>query len=429
MTKLSPRAPLVAAAILAAASASLAQRELTGEVGGTFKPIPVAVPRPVVVDELRAVADELVQVLRDDLEFSGYFDVVDPSLYNLVPASDAESIRYEDWEAIGAQALVQLQVGVDEGRLDLTGRLFDNPSKTMLYAQRYAGSREIRRRIAHQMANDLIRHYVGRDGVAMTRIAFVSRHGEGKEVYLMDYDGARVRRLTSSGVINLSPVWSPDGDRLAFVSWRGRQPGIYVIDAEGNVDDLPVVAAELNAAPDWSPDGKQMVYSSDRDGNSELYLLDIPSGSNTRLTRNRAIETAPAFSPNGREIAFTSDRSGSPQVYVMGKDGLNVRRISRTGSYSESPAWSPDGDRLAYVSRIDGRFEILVLEIATDEVRQLTDGPGNNENPAWSPDGRHIVFASNRVAGTYDLYTMRADGSHVRRLTRGGDCFTPHWSP
>lgn len=58
---------------------------------------------------------------------------------------------------------------------------------------------------------------------------------------------------------------------------------------------------------------------------------------------------------------------------------------------------------------------------------QVTHGEGNNENPRWSPDGRHIVFASSR-AGTYDLYTMRADGTEVRRLTRGGDCYTPDWS-
>jgi len=418
-------------ALLFAAAPVAAQRPgLDVDVEGSFRPIPIAVPRPVVGESLRAPTDELVQVLRDDLEYSGYFDVVRPSLYNLVPASDASDLRHDDWLSIGADALVQLQIASDsDGRLLVTGRLYDNASKTNLYAQRYAGGTDLARRIAHQLANDLVRHYVGRDGVALTRIAFVSKHGSGKEVYLMDYDGARVRRLTTTGVINLSPVWSPDGNRMAFVSWRGRQPGIYVIDSEGNVSNLPVVEAELNAAPDWSPDGKQLVYASDRDGNSELYLLDVASGRNTRLTRSRAIETAPAFSPNGREIAFTSDRSGSPQVYVMDKDGLNVRRVSRTGGYSESPAWSPDGDKLAFVSRVEGRFEIFVLDIATDRLRQLTRGEGNNENPAWSPDGRHLVFASSRERGIYDLYTMRADGSDVRRLTRGGDCFTPDWSP
>ena len=74
-----------------------------------------------------------------------------------------------------------------------------------------------------------------------------------------------------------------------------------------------------------------------------------------------------------------------------------------------------------------GRFDIVVLDVASDHLTRLTWGEGNNENPRWSPDGRHIVFSSNR-AGTYDIYSMRADGSDVRRLTRGGNCFTPDWS-
>ncbi len=68
-----------------------------------------------------------------------------------------------------------------------------------------------------------------------------------------------------------------------------------------------------------------------------------------------------------------------------------------------------------------------MIDVATGATTRLTHGEGNNENPRWSADGRHLVFASSR-AGLYDLYTMRADGTDVRRLTRGGDCFTPDWS-
>ena len=79
------------------------------------------------------------------------------------------------------------------------------------------------------------------------------------------------------------------------------------------------------------------------------------------------------------------------------------------------------------MSRIEGKFHIVILDLASGRLRRLTRGHYNNENPRWSPDGRHLVFSSDR-AGSYDLYTMRADGSDVRRLTRGGDSFTPDWS-
>jgi TolB protein len=401
---------------------------LRGEIEEAgFTRIKIAVPDAETSAGFRTTTAELVETLRQDLIFSGYFDVIDPSLYALVPPAEDGEIRHDDWISIGADALVMLRVPVQDDRIDMEARLYDNPSRSILFARRYGGAMESLRRVAHLLADDMVRHYTGRPGVALSRIAFVSENEGNKEIYLMDYDGRRIRRLTSSGTINLSPVWSPDGQELAFTSWRGRQPGVYVMSAEGELRVLRTVGGELSSAPDWSPDGKRIAYSSDVDGNTEIYVLDRPTGRNRRLTYNRAIDTAPAFSPNGRELAFTSDRSGSPQIYVMDTDGLNVRRLSWEGSYSDSPAWSPRGDRLAYATRLDGRFHIVVLDIESGRVARLTRGGHNNENPRWSPDGRHLVFASDR-RGAYHIYTMGADGANVRRLTRGQDGYTPDWS-
>lgn len=421
---------LVGACILLSpyAEGQESSRRLEGLVeSDSFSRIRIAVPAAAHGAASREAAREIVEVLRADLAFSGFFDVIDPALYDLVPEARGGDERYEDWISIGADALVRLSIPTSGSRIDLQARLFDNASESRLFGRRYGGREDQVRLVAHHLADDLVRHYTGRPGVSMTLIAFSSKHGEGKEIYLMDYDGLRIRRLTTTGTINLSPVWSPRGDELAYVSWRGRQPGVYVMNSQGELGNLPTIGGELSAAPDWSPDGKRLVYSSDIHGNTEIYLLSRATGRNTRLTRNPAIDTAPAFSPNGREIAFTSDRSGTPQIYLMDAEGLNVRRLSWEGSYNDSAAWSPNGDRLAYASRIDGRFEIVVLELATDRLQRLTWGEGNNENPRWSPDGRHIVFSSNR-AGTYDIYTMRSDGGEVRRLTKGGNCFTPDWS-
>jgi TolB protein len=374
-----------------------------------------------------ATTAELVETLRADLEFSGFFDVVDPARYKLVPPATGGAVNHEQWLSIGADAMVQLRVPVQDDRIDLEARLHDNASKTLLFARRYGGTQEMLRRVAHLVADDLVKHYTGRPGLALSRIAFVSEYQGAKEVYLMDYDGHRVRRLTSSRSINLAPVWSPDGRELAFMSWRGRQPGVYVMSAEGKLGMLKTVGGELSSAPDWAPDGQRLAYTSDVEGNTEVYVLDRPAGANRRLTHNRAIDTSPAYSPNGREIAFTSDRSGTPQIYIMDAEGLNTRRVSWESPYNDSPAWPPQGDRLAYAARHDGRFHIVLLDLATGRETPITNGNHNNENPRWSPDGRHLVFASDR-SGSWQIYTMRADGSSARRLTRGAPSFTPDWS-
>jgi TolB protein len=402
--------------------------DIRGTIRGGGEAIRIGLPTPTVAGH-QDIVEELVQTIRDDLSFSGWFHVVDPTLYRLVKQPDAQGEPFDAWESIGVDdGFVRFEIKVVDGRVDLTARLYDVKSKSLIRAWRYGGSAELRRRVGHTVSDEITLNYTGRKGVAMTRIAFVSRYGDGKEVYLMDYDGARVRRLTTSDTINLSPVWSPSGDELAWVSWHQRQPGVFLMNTQGELGHLPTVGGELSSAPDWSPDGTQLAYTSDIDGNSEIYLLERTTGRNTRLTRHAGIDTAPAISPNGREIAFTSDRTGRPHIYLMGIDGLNVRRISWDGVYNDSPAWSPDGSKLAYASRIEGVFQIMVLDNETRKTTRLTFGTGNNENPRWSPDGRHLVFASNRGNGRYAIYTMRSDGSQTKQLTTGQDAYTPDWS-
>ena len=421
-------------AVLAARVGAMAQGEppqkpggLSGVISGSgFTRIKIAIPEPAAEPALAAMARELAGTLRDDLAYSGYFDVIDPSLYPLASTS-RETTSEAKWASLGAAAVASGTLKVSAGRVDLRTRLVNTTPATTLFDRRYGGPTDVARRVAHQIADDIVQQLTGQPGIALTWIAFVSKHGAGKELYMMDYDGQRVRRITTSGSINLMPTWSPVAQRLAYMSWRTGAPAIDILESDGRIARAPTAGGTMNISPDWSPDGRLIVYASNASGNSEIYVLDTVSGRSSRLTNSPAIDTSPSYSPKGREIAFTSDRSGSPQIYVMDAEGLNARRITNDDEYADAAAWSPKGDKIAYASRREGRFDVVVIDVAAGTTTRLTHGEGNNENPRWSPDGRHLVFASSR-AGAYDLYTMRADGTEVRRLTRGGDCFTPDWS-
>jgi len=395
--------------------------------GSGFTKIKIAVPDPSTEPLLAAMSREIGKTIRDDLAYSGYFEVLDPVLYPLAATSPEKQLE-DKWASLGAASVLLSKLNVASGRVDLRARLMNTaPPAATLFDRRFGNPTELVRRVAHQVSDDIVAQMTGQQGIALTWIAFVSKHGKGKELYLMDYDGERVRRLTTTESINLMPTWSPVAQRLAYISWRSGAPSIDIVESDGRIARAPTAGGTMNISPDWSPDGRLIVYASNASGNSEIYLLDTTTGRSSRLTNSPAIDTSPSYSPKGREIAFTSDRSGSPQIYVMDAEGLNIRRVTTQDDYADAASWSPKGDKLAYASRRDGRFNIVVIDIATGASQQVTHGEGNNENPRWSPDGRHIVFASSR-AGSYDLYTMRADGTEVNRLTRGGDCFTPDWS-
>ena len=64
----------------------------------------------------------------------------------------------------------------------------------------------------------------------------------------------------------------------------------------------------------------------------------------------------------------------------------------------------------------------------SDQTR-LTNSGALDALPSWSPDSRHLAFVSERSRrGTRRIYTMDADGAHVRMLTRGSFDMSPAWA-
>ena len=398
--------------------------------GDARRKISIAIP-DLRYDTNGGTGDEIAatirNVVRDDLDFSGYFHIVPEEYHNLIEGRGSRRVNYKEWLGIGAEALLLGRVDVKPSSVAFEGRVYDTTEKRMVLGKRYRGDRELQRLVAHKLSNEIIRQYTGQTGVAMTKIAFVSQIGRAKEIHVMDYDGARIKRLTANGAINLSPAWSPDGSRIAFVSYRSGSPRLVILNQKGDLEQTFPQHGELNSAPAWSPDGRLLAFSSSRDGNAEIYTLRVRDKRLTRLTRNPGIDTSPTWSPNGREVAFTSDRAGRPQIYIMDAEGANVRRLTFEVSYCDAASWSPLGDRIAFTARVPGGFDIFVKHLDTGELRQLTRNSNINEWPRWSPDGRHIAFASNRT-GSFDIYTVSFDGSRQRRLTRGGNSFSPSWS-
>jgi len=399
-------------------------------VGQGRAKIPIALPPALTAGpdpRLAEAGRSIHDVLRDDLDFSGYFHIVPEEYLKLVPNQGDARVNFKEWLGVGAESLVLGRVDFEPNTIVFEGRVFDTTAQSLLLGKRYRGDLDQQRLIAHRLANEIIQQYAGQPGPALTKIAFVSQVGKAKEIFVMDYDGARAKRITANGSINLSPSWSPDGSQIAFVSYRTGAPVLMIMNSAGELRDAFPQGGELNSAPAWSPDGKLLAFSSSRDGNAEIYLLNPSDKSLTRVTRNEAIDTSPSWSPNGRQIVFTSDRSGAPQIFVMDADGANVRRLTYDVSYCDAASWSPLGDKIVFTGRVPGGFDLYVKDLTNDQVGRLTENSNINEWPRFSPDGRHIVFASNRT-GSFDIYTMDLDGTNLRRLTRGGNNASPSWS-
>lgn len=380
---------------------------------------------------------EFNQVLWNDLDNSGIFDLVSKSLFPLKIPSEPQDVVLNDWSAAPASArmLIFGKTEVINSNLVLTCRLDDltNAGNPSVIARRYVATmNEISARdAAHRFANEVIKTLgAGVPGIALTRLAFVSNRTGHDEIWVMDYDGFNQRPITSFGSISLTPRWSPDNTKIAFTTYVLKNPDIFVFSLETNKRIPFPKYRGLNTTPAWSPDGKKIAFCSSMGGDPEIYVSDANGYNLQRLTFSPGVDISPVWNPKtGNELAFVSDRSGSPQIYTMSSDGTNLRRLITGGGDASSPSWSPNGLFIAFSWRVTdtGTFDVYVVEIATGRIIQLTHDAGRNEHPYWSPDGRHLVFESNR-SGTKQVWTMLADGSSARQLTSKGENWNPSWS-
>jgi len=377
------------------------------------------------------ITSEILDILIPDLAMSDYFNiVVRPDKDEaLTLVNKLNAINFMKWSLWGAENLITGKFCFNGEKLKIEGRFYDVGLGQMITGIAYRADESEFRHMVHKFSDEVIKRVSGTSGISQTKISFVSNVSGNKEIYMMDYDGFNLARLSDFKTITLLPEWSPDGSSISFVSYRGERPGIYLIDLKKLSAERLLSSENFVSSPSYSPDGKIMLFSSSYSGgNSEICTYNITTKKIKRLTYDASIDSSPCFSPNAREIVFTSDRGGSPQIYIMDSDGLNVRRISYQSNYNDSPAWSPRGDLIVYTARIDNNFCIATINISINEFANLTPNSGNNENANWSSDGFHIVFSSDR-SGTKKLYIMNYKGKLKKAfLNIPGECETPSWS-
>lgn len=172
------------------------------------------------------------------------------------------------------------------------------------------------------------------------RLAFVASVDGSAEIFSVEPDGSRLRRLTRNRAIDVSPSWSPDGERLAFVSDRTGSPQVYVMDADGGEARRLTFDGTYNTAPAWSPDGRWIAYETRIDGQFDIWLIDPEGTVNVPLVSHPRSDENPAWSPDSRLVAFSSKRRGPADIYAVDLSGENLRRLTQGGE-NTNPAWGP----------------------------------------------------------------------------------------
>ncbi len=129
------------------------------------------------------------------------------------------------------------------------------------------------------------------------RIAYLSWSPDSKNpvVLTVSPDGSDRREPGKRPVDVTTRTVSPDGKWVVFAADRDGDQEIYAMELDGKRLRRLTMNRARDGSPSWSPDGRQIAFVSDRDGTQEVYVMDADGSHQRRLTRSRGAKVGPVW--------------------------------------------------------------------------------------------------------------------------------------
>jgi hypothetical protein len=234
---------------------------------------------------------------------------------------------------------------------------------------------------------------------------------------------AYIRQSASEGILSLDKfreaarIENPDDPRTT----KAKLTTTLSLLAPESGEYTAVPDAGLGAVPcDWSADGLRLLVGKvDTSGKSlSLYTWNRATGAWTRVQRG-PVGSGAGLAAGPILLAWHGPiklEGGGFSSGIWTKTNEQESALLPGSRGGQTPDLSPDGRTVVFSRTEPGTTHgpsIYLESLGDDEPRFVTRGA----NPRFSRDGQWIAFT--RVAGgNSDVWTMRADGSAKRHVTR-----------
>ncbi len=417
-----------------------------------LKKVKIAIAPPLFISNLNKqkskVMAELYELLKND--FSFYRHKLQLFEYDKKEGGEPfNTAKYDYWKLKDYSYVISFRVTDSKSdKFNISTKMYNVGSNEIESEREFTISTKEVREIGHQVSDFLYQGVFGKESIFKTQIVFVSdeatknrKINQIKELYIMDFDGYNVKRLTYHKGNVISPAISPDKSKIVyslvqnFKVKKKRNVDLRILDLKTLNSQVLSDKSGLNTGASFTADGGSILLTLSLGGNADIYKMNLSSKKLSRLTSHYSDDVDPSLSSDGKLMSFLSGRSGRAHIYTADASGLekNVQRISYVGRFNATPRFSPDSKEIVFSSWVDNRFDLYRIGSNGRGLVRLTKNFGSNEEPMFSKDNEFIIFTSQRVLSAQkaiqDVYIMNREGEILGQITKDfGNCSAPRWS-
>jgi len=264
----------------------------------------------------------------------------------------------------------------------------------------------------------------------------------GRDVFIVDCEGANVTRLVDDPFDDSSPAWTAGGDRILFISDRTGAASLWSLPmkdgrASGSAglvqSDLGAFMGVLGVTDDGAYHYLRQV------GLVDVYMVTLDEKGRPAGEPRGAAGTFigsnmnPAFSPDGRTIAFVAQMGTREVLGLRDVERGTARTVSTGMAEFRLPSWSPDGTRLIVKGAdTSGRYGLFLLDPQEGRATPLVVVPPDQESTIgagrWMPDGRAFAYVRFSAKGSVILERQVGSGDEEPLFSFEPDSWPNGWN-
>jgi dipeptidyl aminopeptidase/acylaminoacyl peptidase len=227
------------------------------------------------------------------------------------------------------------------------------------------------------------------------------RPKDGFHIWVFDVATGEGQQLTRGKYDELSPSWSPDGQRIVFMSNHQPDPDrdnmrqdLWWVPAHGGkVRKIPTPAGPIEE-PYFSPDGKKIAYLGHTNPDDAWGVTNYHVWTVGLAGRPPAKDLTPRFDSQAFDLTISDTGEG----------------------FEGAPVWSHDGKTVYFRSSIHGSTHLFAVTGAGRRLRRVTEGQMHVMGLAFAKKAPMAAAVLSTTTAPGEVHLLDLTGRHAGEL-------------